>query len=251
MIFAVLLITGPGTAQAPADSKAKANPRSFDPHDLSGVWMPNKGVLREMIKENSHPPMTPWAQERFDATIPTQGSRRVAGKENDPFLKCEPFGIPKILIDDQPFELVQVPGRVFQFFEIYHIWRTIWTDGRELPNNPDPTWMGYSVGKWDGDTFVVDTVGVSDRTWVDFFGDPHSDAMHVTERYRRVDQKALSIAITIDDPKAYAKSWVNPPFLYTLEPWEIAEHFCIFDEESQYGRDIRIPSGSGQVPGQK
>lgn len=242
-----------GQAQASKPAKTASAPaKPADPHDISGIWMIHPGGITKMIPESLHPPMTPWAQARFNATIPTMGPRDQLGKENDPLLKCEPYGVPKILLIPQPFEIVQTPKRVFEFFEMFHIWRTIWTDGRPLPKDPDPTWMGYSVGKWDGDTFVVDTVGLNDKTWVEFFGYPHSEQMHVTERYKRVDAKTMSIAVTIDDPKAYTKPWVNPPFEFTLEPtWEIMEHFCIIDEETAYGGKIRIPAGGEQPPDNK
>jgi hypothetical protein len=104
--------------------------------------------------------------------------------------------------------------------------------------------MGYSVGKWEGNTLVVDSIGFNDITWLNFYGDPHSDAMRLTERYRRIDAKTLEIAVAIDDPKAYAKPWVNQPKQYNLEPtWEIGEHYCVIDEESAYGDAIRIPAG--------
>ena len=235
--------------QVPAKGETLKPPK---PHDLSGIWLLGPNGIEEMIPEKLHPPMTPWAQAKFDAAIPTMGPRDQLGKENDPLLKCEPYGVPKILLIPQPFEIVQTPGRMFQFFEMFHIWRTIWTDGRPLPTDPDPTWMGYSVGKWEGDTFVVDTIGLNENTWVEFFGYPHSDQMHVTERYKRVDAKTMTVAVTIEDPKAYTKPWVNPPFAFTLKPtWEIAEHFCIIDEEEIYGEKIRLPAGGVEVPTEK
>jgi hypothetical protein len=237
-----------GAALKKSTAPDNAKPTVVDPHDLNGVWMMHPGGIEKMVPESLHPPMTPWAQARFDAVIPTMGPRDQLGKEDDPLLKCEPYGVPKILLIPQPFEIVQTPKRMFQFFEMFHIWRTIWTDGRPLPKDADPTWMGTAVGKWEGDTFVVDTVGFNDKTWVEFFGYPHSEEMHVTERYKRVDAKTMSIAVTIEDPKAYTKPWVNPPFEFTLEPtWEIQEHFCIIDEESAYGDKIRLPAG-GEEP---
>jgi len=252
-VVSVLVCGVPGAiGQEGAALKAKTSgtgtTKPVDPHDLNGVWMMHPGGITKMVPEDLHPPMTPWAQARFDATIPTMGPRDQLGKENDPLLKCEPYGVPKILLIPQPFEIVQTPKRMFQFFEMFHIWRTIWTDGRPLPKDPDPTWMGTAVGKWEGDTFVVDTVGFNDKTWVEFFGYPHSEQMHVTERYKRVGPKTMSIAVTIEDPKAYTKPWVNPPLEFTLEPtWEIQEHFCIIDEETAYGDKIRLPAG-GEEP---
>jgi hypothetical protein len=219
-------------------------------HDLSGVWMqypdgPAPGVPgMNAIDQRFRPPFTPWGQARFDAARPMQGPTAVAGQENAPTLHCDPDGPPRVLNLPNPFEIVQIPGRVFMFFELGHVWRTIWTDGRSLPKDPDPTWQGYSVGKWEGDTFVVDTIGFNDKLWVDVYGSPRSDKMHLTERYRRLNHDTLEMQITMDDPKAYTKVWANPPKLHKLEPtWEIAEWFCVIEEENTYSDAVRKPAG--------
>ncbi len=233
----------PETPKAPVAS----SPLS---HDLSGVWMqypdgPVRGVPgMNAIDERFRPPFTPWGQARFDAARPMQGPTAVAGEENAPTLHCDPDGPPRVLNLPNPFEIIQIPGRVLMFFELGHVWRTIWTDGRALPKDPDLSWLGYSVGKWDGDTFVVDTIGFNDKLWVDVFGSPRSDQMHLTERYRRLNHDTLEMQITMDDPKAYTKIWVNPPKLHKLEPtWEIAEWFCVIEEEDAYSDAIRKPAG--------
>jgi len=217
--------------------------------DLSGVWISRRDG-KTVVDTNLRPPMTPWAQARFDAAVPTVGPRVIAGKENDPILRCNPDGIPKLLGVPQPFEIIQIPNRMLMFFEHNRHWRTIWMDGRKLPEDPDPAWMGYSVGKWEGNTLVVESTGFNDIPWLDFYGDPHSDAMRLTERYRRIDPDTLEITVMIDDPKAYTKTWVNQPKLYNLKrDWEIAEHYCVIDEESAYGAAIRVPAGQpGNTP---
>jgi hypothetical protein len=213
-------------------------------HDLSGVWINARDGRPAAVDTNKRPPMTPWAQARFDAAVPTVGPRVIAGKENDPILRCNPDGLPKLLIVPQPFEIIQIPNRTLMFFEHNRHWRTIWTDGRKLPEDPDPAWMGYSIGKWEGDTFVVESAGFNDIPWLDFNGDPHSDAMKIVERYRRLDHDTLEIQVTIDDPKAYTQLWVNGPKTYNLhEDWEIGEHYCVIDEENAYGDAIRVPAG--------
>jgi len=224
-------------------------------HDLSGVWMQYPDVrvggvpIVTGIDEKTRPPLTPWGQARFDAAIPFMGPRAVAGKENNPSLRCEPESVPKSLILPNPFEIVQIPGRVFMFFEEFHLWRTIWADGRPLPKDPDPSYLGYSVGKWEGDTFVVDTIGLNDKPWVDSFGNPRSEQMHLTERYRRVDRDNLEIQIIMDDPKAYQGVWTSAPRLYKFEPgWEIGEFFCVVDEENSYSEVVRKPAGVAEEP---
>jgi len=221
-----------GVTQTPAAAPAASPVLS---HDMSGVWMPYS-INMDGIDEKLRPPLTPWGQARFDASAPLVGPRAVAGKENNPALNCEPEAVPKSLILPNPFEIIQIPGRMFMFFEQYHLWRTVWADGRPLPKDPDPTYLGYSVGKWEGDTFVVDTVGMNDKPWIDSYGNPRSEQMHLTERYRRLDHDTLEMQIIMEDPKAYTKPWVNPPQRFKLEPaWEIAEFFCIVDEEDSYG----------------
>jgi hypothetical protein len=228
------------SVQTPAASSAPATALS---RDLSGVWMPYSTHM-DGIDEKLRPPLTPWGQARFDASAPLVGPRAVAGKENNPALHCEPEAVPKSLVLPNPFEIIQIPGRMFMFFEQYHLWRTIWADGRPLPKDADPSYLGYSVGKWEGDTFVVDTVGFNDKPWVDSYGNPRSEQMHLTERYRHLDHDTLEMQIIMDDPKAYAKPWVNPPQRFKLEPgWEIAEFFCIVDEENNYGDAVRKPAG--------
>jgi hypothetical protein len=127
------------------------------------------------------------------------------------------FGFPR------PFEIVQIPGRVLVLFEWDHWVRPIWTDGRGHPKDPDPTWMGHSIGRWDGDTLVVDTVGLNDKTWIDSIGHPHSEDLHVIERYRRTKHDELEVAFTFDDPKAYTKPW-TATVVFGLKPdWELSE----------------------------
>ena len=240
------------SAQTTRQTETPKAPVASSPlsHDLSGVWMqypaePAPGVPGMTgIDERLRPPFTRWGQTKFDAARPMQGPTAVPGQENAPTLHCDPDGPPRILVLPNPFEIVQIPGRVFMFFEEYHAWRTIWADGRELPKNPDPSWLGYSVGKWEGDTFVVDTVGFNDKVWVDGFGNPRSEQMHLTERYRRLNHDTLEMQIIMDDPAAYTKPWVSPPKLHKLEPgWELSEWFCVQDEHNAYDEVVRKPAG--------
>ena len=174
--------------------------QTFSPRNLSGVWI-GKRDGKQVVDEKFRPAMTPWSQAKFDAAVPTLGPRVIAGKENDPILRCNPDGIPKLLGVPQPFEIVQIPDRIIMFFEHNRHWRTIWTDGRKLPDDPDPSWMGYSIGRWEGNTLVVDSIGFNDIPWLNFYGDPHSDAMRLTERYRRIDAKTLEIAVRLMTPR--------------------------------------------------
>jgi hypothetical protein len=231
-------------------AKAPAAAHAFS-HDLSGVWIAYPGNPKfpdlpgiEVLNEKFRPPLTAWGQAFNDATRPIVGPRAVAGIENDPVLRCMPDGPPMLITLPNPFEIVQIPGRMLVFHEETHIWRTIWADGSPLPKNPKPNWLGYSVGKWEGDTFVVETIGLNDRMWSDLLGDPRSEQMHITERYRRLDPDTLEIQLTVVDPKSYTKPWVSPPKRCKLEKgWEIAEWHCSVDEDKDYDDAIRKPAG--------
>lgn len=216
-IFGLAMALTPNAlAQSGKPSEAEKTQASSFSHDLSGVWMQYpEGDLpgtpgMNTVNQRFRPPLTPWGQARQDAARPLVGPKAIPGVENSPILRCDPDGPPKLLNHPNPFEIVQIPGRVFMFFEEQHIWRTIWTDGRPLPKDPDPSYLGYSVGKWEGDTFVVETIGFNDKLWDDSFGNPRSDATHLTERYRRLNHDTLEMQIIIDDPKAYTKPWVSP-----------------------------------------
>jgi hypothetical protein len=236
---------GRGGKNAPATPTVSV---PHDPHDLSGVWKRSGGVL---TMSSETPPMTPWGLARFNAAKPVYGPRAVpGGLGNDPMSTCDPLGMPRNLfleVSIYPYEIVQTPNRVFQFFEWAHSYRVIWTDGRELPKDPDPQWMGYSVGKWEGDTFVVKSLGFDERTWLDHFGNPVSEDMTLEERYRRVDRDTLELTMTITAPKAYTKPWVSEKKTLKLAPKaEIQELFCVPSEEQRFNKLVRDP-GSGII----
>ena len=256
LAIAQILSAQTNRSAAAAPTQNEAPPTARLSHDLSGVWMqyPDGDVPgvpgMNAVSNKTRPPLTSWGQAKFDANHPLVGPRAVPGQENNPELKCYPDGPPKLLNLPNPFEIVQIPGRVLMFFELGHAWREIWTDGRPIPKDPEPSYLGYSVGHWEGDTFVVDTVGFNDKLWDDSYGNPRSDETHLIERYRRLNHDTLEMQITIDDPKAYTKPWASPPKLHKLEPgWEIAEWFCVPDEDNAYDEAVRKPAGV--APGKK
>lgn len=172
--------------------------------------------------------MTPWAEAKYMANKPNLGPRAVSLAEtNDPMAQCFPPGVPRIyLIRGEPLEITQMPGRVIMLFEYDHFVRQIYTDGRQHPADPAPTYMGDSIGRWEGNTLVVDTVGFNDKTWLDNDGHPHSDALHVVERIQRVNHNTLTIETTIDDPKAYTKPWGGHAILELKPDWTLGELVC-------------------------
>jgi hypothetical protein len=252
LALASLTFAQTGKVSEATKTQGAAEPLS---HDLSGVWMqyPQGDVPgtpgMNTVNQRFRPPLTLWGQARLDAARPLVGPKAIPGEENSPSLKCDPDGPPKVLNHPNPFEIVQIPGRMFMFFEEQHIWRTIWADGRPLPKDPDPSYLGYAVGKWEGDTFVVDTIGFNDKDWADAYGNPRSEQTHLTERYRRLNRDTLELQVTIDDPKSYTKPWVSPPKLHKLEPgWELAEWFCVVDEDKAYDQVVRKPAGVAPAP---
>ena len=214
--------------------------------DISGIWN-RLGGLRTL--SDPGPAMTPAGQARYKANLPgydLPSDRRMVppAKGNDPAGRCDPLGLVRSLYAFRPVEFVVTPNRVFQFFEWNHMWRTIWTDGRPLPKDPDSTWYGYSVGRWEGDTLVVETVGVDDRTWIDHFGDVHSDDMHLTERWHRLDQDNMEVTMVLDDPKFYKQTWVSDKKMWRLQPKrELREEFCAPVDEQLFNQRTRNPAG--------
>jgi hypothetical protein len=251
----------PGAWKPEELPKEVAKPKPFDPHNLSGVWsMPTKrgyferhslndkaikidpSVPPQMGSDTTPPPMTPWGKAKFDETKVSYGPRSVPpGLGNDPVSTCEPMGYPRDLWEAnlRPFEFIQTPERVLQHMQFHDVWRTVWTDGRALPKNPDPAWYGYAVGKWEGDTFVVDSAGYDDRTWIDHFGNPHSDQMRLQERYRRVDPDSLEVTMTLTDPKAYTQPWVSDKITFVNAKAAIFEEICAPSEENHFNDRIR------------
>ena len=189
--------------------------------DISGVWLVEKFEPR--LFPNGGAPLTPWAEAKFKATDL---------KTNDPNLACLPLGLPRFMISvPYPMEIFQVPTRVIVLQEGPQTMRQIHMN-REHPKDLDPTYSGDSVGKWEGDTLVVDTIGFNDKTWLDGGGLPHSEAMHLVERIRRTDHETLVDDFTIEDPKAYTKALTGHQVYKLKADWEIHEYVC--EENNKY-----------------
>jgi hypothetical protein len=219
---------------------------TFDPHDLSGVWTKGDG-FRSLALSAKPPAFTPLGQKLFDANKPSYGPRAVPpALGNDPTGNCDPLGLVRNIILEvgiYRMEFVPTKDRLFQFFEWAHSYRTIWTDGSQLPKDPDATFNGISAGKWDGDTFVVDSVGFDDRTWLDHFGVPHSDEMRLQERYRRISQDNLEMTVTLTDPKIFVTPWEGDKRIFKLVPKaKFPEMFCVPSQEQEFNRVVRDPA---------
>src|SRR5579862_9584073 len=186
---------------------AAPTPKAPDGHpDLSGIWLRDSGKYLQDLATGIEVSFQPWAEKLYKEREGNLAKGR-------PTERCLPHGIPDAMLPGAPFKIVQTPGLTIILFEEFNHYRQILTDGRPFPKDPQPAWFGYSIGKWEGNTMVVDTRGFNDLSWLDDPGHPHTEAMHVTERFVRRDFGRLNMAITIDDPKAYNKPWTqNIPF---------------------------------------
>jgi hypothetical protein len=239
--FAIILsCSSTASAQTKRPSKAVKAPSSAQAHDLSGVWMedrprPETVLERYWIYELTleEPPMTAWGEAQYKATKSSFGSHAFPLAEtNDPIYRnCSPPGFPRIYTHPFPVQIVQAPGEVIMLFEYDSIRHQIFTDGRPHDTSLGPSWMGDSIGHWEGDTLVADTVNFNDKTWLDRIGHPHSDALHVVERIRRISHEHLVDDITIEDPKAYTKPWTARLDFLLRPTWTLGEQFCE-DQES-------------------
>jgi len=230
--------------------------------DISGTWdgVAEGGTQPKGAKDypddanhRPEPPYTSLGREARAKNKPGEGEEQVpVGLANDPVDSCEPVGFPRIdLFSLKAMTIIQTPNYIVWLNQFYNAYRIIWTDGRELPEDPEPRFYGYSVGHWEDDyNFVVDTVGTDERTWLDNVGRPHSDALHVIERFHRASRDILELTVTIDDPKMYTKPWVaaDKLTLHLLPPdVDMGEMLCSPSEMSNYKKVVANPiSGGGK-----
>jgi hypothetical protein len=220
---------------------------TLNPKDFTGVWTRFQGGATM----GNNVQMTPLGQKLFEQHKPSFGPRAVPPAfNNDPLGNCDPLGLTRNVfteIGGRSFEFVNAPDRMIQFFEWAHYYRTIWLDGRQLPKDPNPRWHGYSTGHWEGDTLVVETTGMDERTWLDNIGHPHTENIRITERYRRPTFDTLELQMTITDPTVYSQPWVSGMLRHVLNVErsedEKLETFCVPSEEQDFNKNIRNPAG--------
>jgi hypothetical protein len=191
----------PRLADGAPDLKAPAPKTSDGTPDFSGIWKtPTGRYLANLAADGVEVSMQPWAEKVYRERQANFGRDR-------PSAACLPHSVTDFDAHITPRKIVQTKDLLVMLFEGYHTFRQIPTDGRAFPREVEPAWFGYSVGKWERDTLVVETVGVNEKTWLDDAGHPHSDALRIHERFRRTDFGHMTVQITIDDPKAYLKPW--------------------------------------------
>jgi hypothetical protein len=219
----------PRTPSGQADLSAPAPKAEGGKLDLSGVWTTDPGYFFDLAKDlkPEEVAILPWA-------LTLQKERESNDHADDPLARCMPPGVPRIDTSNNgealhPMKIVQTPSLIVLLYETSanSTFRQIFLDGRPLPKDPQPTWLGYSVGKWEGNTLVAQTTGFNGRAWLDTRkGRPQSEDARVAERFTRRDFGHMTLDITIDDPKVFAKSWsVRLPYIL-LPDTDLLETFC-------------------------
>ena len=222
---------------APAPKTREGRP------DMSGIWMMvypkdvfarvvKEGVgpnLRDLMPEGTEIPLQPTAAALYKQRSDSLGKGR-------PSSMCLPHGIPDAMLVSvfEPFKVVQTPGFTIILFEVSNHYRQILTDGRRHPTDANPAWFGYSIGTWDRNTFVVETKGFNDRSWLDDYGLPHSEALHTTERFERRDFGHMDVQITIDDPQAYTRPWSFMLHFELKADTELLEDICENEKDTAH-----------------
>jgi hypothetical protein len=209
--------------------------------DLQGVWMPDDNrYIRDLALDigDDKVPYQPWARRLFD--------ERKDGLHSgeDPDAHCLPQGVPKIGYVSYPWKLVETPNSVVILYETFTFWRQIFTDGRTVESTAKPAWMGYSTGRWEGDTLVVDTSGFNGKIWLDQLGRPTTDRLRVTERFTRTHFGHMRIDVTIDDAGAYTAPWSASQVVHLRSGWEPLEFIC-----GENNKDVENLPGNPEARG--
>ena len=205
---------------APAPKNADGKP------DFSGVWLTRGGYTGNIAKDLKPGEVSfqPWAEALYKHRQDTMG-------KDDPQAYCVLSGVPRENVVPYPFKILHTKGMVVILYEALHSYRQIFMDGRALPKDPNPAWMGYSIGHWDGDTLVVESAGFVGNNWLDNGGHPGTEALRLTERFHRRDFGHIDLHITIDDSKAYTKPW-SVDLQLTLTPdTDLIEYVCSENEK--------------------
>jgi hypothetical protein len=224
--LAVMICFSPSLrAQGQRGAAPKAPSGPAPTRDISGVWNTVGFLGNAWTKDPA--PLTPWAAAKFKEVKSSNAGGYTIAETNDPVITtCYPPGTPRIYMQPFPFRIVQVPGEVIFLYEYDHTVRYVPLD-QPLPADPDPTYMGTSVGHWaDDTTLVVDSVGFNEKTWLDRLGTPHSDQLKVTESLHRLDADSMDIQVTMVDPKALTKPWGGVVHFRLHPDWKIMEQVC-------------------------
>lgn len=250
IVLSAYLIAFAQTNQSKKPSETATASTSFDPHDLSGVWSQEHPRNLPVVERywnytysKEEPSMTEWGLAQYKAAKSSFGQHTYPlAQTTDPlYHSCTPPGLPRVYLHPFPMQIIQMPGEVLILFEYDSMRHQIFTDGRAHDELLGPQWMGDAIGHWEGDTFVADTRNFNDKTWLDRMGHPHSDQLHVVERFHRADHDHLTDDITMEDPKAYTKPWTAHLDFVLRPTWTLGEQFC----EDEHSFEDFDKSGSG------
>ena len=226
---------------------SKPAPRANGRPDLSGVWQAEGSPIPDLMR------LLPGAANGLGEDIPskyfisvladfnpgTEPLRSTVSRppdairnfrNDDPGFKCLPRGMPLLDLQPAPFKIVQTPRVLMMLYETDTTFRQIFTDGRTLPQDRQPTWMGYSVGHWEGESLIVDTVGLNDRGWLDASGHTHTDSLRINERFTRRDFGHIDVRMTLDDPKTFTRPITFQFRLGLLPDTDLIENYCSENE---------------------
>jgi hypothetical protein len=233
-------------AGAPRTPDGKINmtgpvPKVNGKPDLSGIWQVqgdarapnglfglgeslNSRYFRDILSDfkPEERPLTPLGVERL--------RQHTQPGAFNPTLNCLPDGVPHGDLLPEPFKIMHTPGVIVMLYEVETTFRQIFMDGRKLPADMSPTWQGYSVGRWDGDTLVIDSAGFNDRSWLDARGTPRSTDMRIEERFRRRDYGHIDLTVTITDPQIFTKPITFSVVEELLPDTDLLEHYCVENE---------------------
>lgn len=239
LLASVVVATVACLSCAPVFAQSAATPTG--PGSLNGLWTAPgyKGSMRTPPRDRvfrtvdgKWAPLLPAASEVLEKRI-------AMSEKGEPWtntlMQCLPGGVPEMIFGSPyPVQIIETPGQVTMLYEMYNHFRVIYMNGKH-PEDPDPTFMGNSIGHWEGDTLVVDTIGLTDRTTIDEVGMPHSEDLHVIEKYRRTDKDTIEIIVTIDDPKTFSKPWDAKVIYKAGKPgYKMMEFIC---ENNRSARD--------------
>ena len=219
MSSSALAVETPATPKSPDLRDAKV-PASVP--NISGTWYTRGFNPRTKPADGTETPWLPWTKEAFEKR---ERARKDGAPMVDPTAACLPSGIPRIIAAPYPIEIVQTPDQVVFLYEVQHQFRIIYMN-TEHPKKVAPSFNGHAVGHWDGDTLVIDTVGLTRKTQVDEDGSLHSEQLHVVERIKFTDDKTLEDRFTVDDPKAYSKPWTAVRTFYFQPTLRFLEYVC-------------------------
>jgi len=239
----------PRTADGKPNLSAPA-PRGADGRpNLSGLWQTNSApaqLLERLIPGTTNgageEPMSQYFINIMSDFKPEEAPLRPDAADlfrqraktftiESPLSHCLPVGMPLLEMSPAPYKIIQNPGLTLMLYERDTTYRQVYTDGRKLPEDPQPSWLGYSAGKWDGDSLVVETIAFNDRGWLDARGHTHSEALHLTERFHRVDFGHMEVQLTIDDPKTYTRPFTVLLKQRLLPDTDLLESYCAENEK--------------------